>query len=544
MRFPIRAGLAAISLVLIFPASLVGGRDVSAAGEQPPGPDRYAVISQEFMKYAWWLARWSASYIACQIEIEHDGLPRDGEVYDACGQPLYDEWIATPSCEASSTDPGTCSGYYLHFVKAEAASRQVPAQLPPPVVWVTLDGCIPYASTHRCDASPTLVLTGEEPVSGYSILRLEGTVEDTPFTCDPICQVDLGPTDEDGLLIRFWAYSSYGDSSETFEARVRVRNTDDPQDPYWYVDVLTTQWRGAAQAPCMQTWNTYPPVGGLTGWLASPDTAIELASSIPFEYLAGNLISHSVVDASVCSDGGLLENGYASVCGLEVARAAVDEWQNRFDGLIISAAQETGIPAQLLKNIFSRESQFWPGVTSGRSEAGLGQMTENGADTMFLWNIPFYEQFCPTVLDPKVCANKVYPDLEEEWDYMELSEVERSLLRAALVSSVNAHCSDCPLGIDLERAEFSVSVFAEMLLANCAQTGMVLDLNYTDDDFIPAYEDLWRFTLVNYNAGAGCLGLAVNETSASGEPLDWEHVSSHLTPACRGAQEYVEDVSR
>jgi hypothetical protein len=29
-----------------------------------------------------------------------------------------------------------------------------------------------------------------------------------------------------------------------------------------------------------------------------------------------------------------------------------------------------------------------------------------------------------------------------------------------------------------------------------------------------------------------------------GEPLDWESVSSHLTPVCQGALDYVSDISR
>jgi hypothetical protein len=407
--------------------------------------------------------------------------------------------------------------------------------LPPPVVWVTLHGCIPYASTHRCDAAPTLVLTGEEPLSSYYILRLEGTVDGKPFTCTPTCQVDLGPTDEDGLLIRFWAYSSYGDSSQAFETSVRMRGTDDPQDPYWYVDVLTSQWRGAPQAPCMDTWQKFPPVGGLDGWLASPDTPLELASTLSYEYLAGNLISHGVVDASACENGGLLENGYATACGTEAARPAMNEWQNRFDNLIFSAAQESGVPAQLLKNIFSRESQFWPGVTLGQPEAGLGQLTEEGADVTLLWNQPFFEQFCPSVLEDATCRLG-YPHITDE---------QRDTLRQALVSSVDAFCPDCPLGLDLGEAEASVSIFAETLLANCAQTSKVLELNYENPgESDVSYEDLWRFTLVNYNAGAGCLGLAVNEAYVYNEPLDWEHVSSHLTPACQGAFDYVNDISR
>jgi hypothetical protein len=533
MNFSRWVGLTATFLFVLLSAASLPGRKVSAAGPQPPGPDRYAVVDEEYIRYVWWLVPWSGSQAACEIRIEHDGLPTGVEVYAACGQALYDKWTVTHPCAASSTDPQSCAGYYLHFVASETASRPVAAPLPPPVVWVSLENCIPYASSHRCDGLPTLVLTGEEPLAGYSILRLEGFVDDRPFVCDPICQVDLGPTDSDGMLIQFWAYSSYGDSSQVFRARVRVSGSDDPADTSWYVDVLSSQWRGAPIAPCALTWNQFPPVGGLTGWLSSPDTPAELASNISYEYLAGNLIRSGAVDAGDCPDGGLLENGYASACGSEAARPAVEEWQNRFDSLIFTAAQEVGVPAQLLKNIFSRESQFWPGVTPQRPEAGLGQLTDNGADTTLLWNRPFFEQFCPGVLDDSTCR-RGYPHLEEQ---------QRALLRAALVQSVDAFCPDCPLGIDLAEAESSVSIFAETLLANCSQMGMVLDLNYPNPNPLPSYEDLWRFALVNYNAGPGCLGLAVDATAEDGEPLDWAHVSTHFTPVCSGALDYVNDIA-
>jgi hypothetical protein len=152
-----------------------------------------------------------------------------------------------------------------------------------------------------------------------------------------------------------------------------------------------------------------------------------------------------------------------------------------------------------------------------------------------LWNQPFFEQFCPSVLEDATCRLG-YPHITDE---------QRDALRQALVSSVDAFCPSCPLGLDLGEAEASVSIFAETLLANCAQTCKVLELNYENPgESDVSYEDLWRFTLVNYNAGAGCLGLAVNEAYVYNEPLDWEHVSSHLTPACQGAFDYVNDISR
>jgi hypothetical protein len=391
---------------------------------------------------------------------------------------------------------------------------------------------------------PTLVLTGEEPLKGEHITGLAGDVDGTPFTCDAICQVDLAPTDNNGSNLDFWASSSYGDSSEEFQARVRVTKSDDPSDQAWYTDVLSTQWHGDVLAGCSQIWDIFPPVGGTPDWLSTPQRPEDLATKVSYEYLSANLIKKGVVDTSTCENGGLFANGLANTCGLEMARPAVNDWQNRFDELIFTAAQQTGVSAKLLKNIFARESQFWPGAAPDHLEAGLGQMTEGGADAVLTWNPSFYEQFCPSVLDEAECKSKIYPRPEEGWEGIGLDDAERSLLRGALVKSVDAVCPDCSLGIDLKKTDFSVSVFAQTLIASCKQTGMVVDINYGNAQGKAAsYEDLWRFTLVNYNAGPGCLGLAVDATSRMGEPLDWEHLSSHLTPACQGALNYVNDLS-
>jgi hypothetical protein len=618
MGIRFRAGWTATTLLFVIAAvSAFRTWRVSAAGENPPGPDRVAVVTQDYTSYEWWLTGWEDNKVACSITIDHEGAPTNGEIYATCGATIYEKWMATKSCETSEENPETCTGYYLVFFKSEPAQREViasftqnytsyewwlvdwknnkvaclimtdhggtptnweiyttcgptlyriwstslscetseenietctgyylvffksePAQRevsvvqPPPVVWVTLEGCEPVNSTFRCDKLPTLILTGEEPMEGEHITNIGGRLDGVTFTCDPVCQVDLAPTEEKGLTLEFWANSSYGDSSVLFTARVRVVASDEPGDHSWYVDVLSTQWRGAELAGCSQTWDVFPPVGGVPVWLSTPPRAEDLATSIPYEYLAANLIKHGVVDTSACTDGGLLEDGLVSPCGLQTARSAVNDWQNRFDTLIINAAQDTGVPAQLLKSIFSRESQFWPDGAISHPEAGLGQMTDGGADTTFLWNQPFYEQFCPSVLDGALCGG----------GYVHLNADQQVTLRKALVDSVKASCPDCALGIDMGRADKSVGIFAESLIANCNQAGMVVDLNNTKNAPV-AYEDLWKFTLVNYNAGPGCLGLAVNMTSAIGEPLNWKNVSSHLTPACKGALNYITDIS-
>ena len=543
MRIRLKIGWVAIALMVLLTSMVFFGiREVLAAGNQPPGPDRYIVIMQKYTKYEWWLTRWADNQVVCSLEIDHEGLPTGGEIYDTCGQALFDKWIVTDSCPPA---PGEkCYGYYLQLVNTQPAQRKVGVKQPPPVVWVTLNGCIPYKSTFRCDALPTLVLTGEEPLEGQHITGLSGNVDGKPFSCDPICQIDLVPTNDNGMSLEFWAYSSYGDSSEIFTARLRVARSEDPADQAWYADVLSTQWHGDILAGCSQIWDKFPTVGGISDWLSTPQRPEDLATDVTYEYLAASLINHGVVDASACDQSGLLPYGFASTCGVEAARPAVREWQSRFDSLIFSAAQQTGVPARLLKSIFARESQFWPGALPDHPEAGLGQMTEGGADVVLMWNPSFYEQFCPTILDQSVCKLKIFPQPEDTWQGIGLDDVERSLLRNALVRSVNSICPDCSNGIDLEKADYSVGVFAQTLIANCKQTGKVIDMNYSSaPGEASSYEDLWRFTLVDYNAGPGCLGLAVDETSTQGEPLDWEHLSSHLTPACQGALDYVNAVS-
>jgi hypothetical protein len=241
------------------------------------------------------------------------------------------------------------------------------------------------------------------------------------------------------------------------------------------------------------------------------------------------------VDASACPDGGLVPGGGVNQCGLEKARPAVIEWQNQFDQLILSTAQETAVPAQLLKNLFARESQFWPGTYQGAPDVGLGQLTEDGADTILLWNPSFYEQFCPMVYSKDTCGG----------GYMHLTEEQQVQLQRALVGSVNATCEDCPLGIDLARADFSVVVFAHSMIANCQQAGQVVR-NYSGQapGNVASYEDLWKFTLVNYNAGGGCLAEGITRALGEGLALTWDNVSPFLLGACSGSINYVNDISK
>lgn len=511
-------------------------RGAAAPPNDPPGPDRFSVTTVDYTKYTWWMLDWGKTDPECVIEIDHEGMPTPGDVYVDCGEDLYTIWLEQKPC--SEFDVTLCDGVYFVLVDSQPAQKEISTKLPAPVVKVEIENCEPVytSSTNICETEPILVLTGVEPLPGYNIIGIEGLYENQAFNCGPICRLKLPVTGEEGRTIQFWAYSSYGDSSDTFSAIVRVAETNagDPDHSYWYVDVLSSQWVGVPVASCVQTWEVLPPVGGPPAWLSTPTQSEQLGTEIPYNYLAANLIKNNVVDASFCEDNGLLPDGGANNCGMEAARPAVTEWQNQFDSLILNVAKESGVPAHLLKNLFAKESQFWPGI-GNKKDVGLGQLTEHGADTTLLWNPPFFYQFCPLVMDSAECSK----------GYLHLDEEQQVYVRQALIAAVNASCENCPLGIDVDRANFSIGVFAHTLLANCEQAGqLVKNVSGQTAGKASTYEDLWKFTLVNYNAGPGCLGDALQATDDENLELTWENVSSQLTPACVGAVDYVNDISQ
>ena len=508
------------------------------APNPPPGPDRFTVLTVEYKAFEWQLATWKNQKSICTVMIDHEGMPLPWEIYRDCGEAIYATWIVQDPCMANNKK--ACKGYYVFPTDSYMEEKQIPLELEPASAWITIEDCEPVksTSTNICENEPTLVITGQEPLPDESITRIEGTYDGEPFSCnEETCKFSIPETAEEGVTVEFWSYSTYGDSSIIYSAQVRVQTADEgnPDQMYWYVDVLSTQWLGQSAATCAASWDVFPPVGGPPNWLATPKQSEELSSDIPYTYLATNLIQQGAVDASACADSGLPPGGGVNQCGLEVSRPAVTEWQNQFDKLILSTAKETAVPARLLKNLFARESQFWPGVYEGVPDVGLGQLTERGADTTLFWNDAFYKQFCPMIYPEDTCGD----------GYMHLEEEQQVELRRALVGSVNATCEDCPLGLDLAQADFSVVVFAHTMLANCEQTGQVIR-NYTGNapGTAASFEDLWKFTLVNYNAGGGCLAEGI--THAQGESLDltWENVSPFLTGACSGAIDYVNDISK
>jgi len=498
---------------------------------------RFTTVIVPYTQYEWWLINWTDNSVLCRVLIDHEGLPTFEDVSLDCGSDLANRWFGTPPCNKENIQ--NCAGVYVFLFSTTPKEREVLVELPAATVWVSLEGCSPIPPTNFCSSLPSLTFTAEEPLPEHRILSIQGSYDGQAFFCEgSICTMPLRVSPILGSTIVFWANSSYGDSSEHYLAQVRVVDTGVTQQPGgqgWYVDVISSQWQGPSLASCAAIWEAFPPIGTPPTWIASPDHFELLASEKPYYYLAGRLIVQGLVDVADCPGGGLLSSGYADACGLEKSRPILEEWQNQFDQRIIDVSQETGVPAQLMKNLFAQESQFWPGVFRVPYEFGLGQITEKGADTVLIWNSDFFNQFCPLVLSEEACQG----------GYLSLSTRDQAVLRGALALQARADCPDCPTGIDLSNAHFTVSLFANTLTANCAQVARTI---YTATNMmagrVATYEDLWRFTIANYHAGPGCTSYAIHQAWMSPEGLTWPSVASFFTDACQGAVPYVEQITR
>jgi hypothetical protein len=285
---------------------------------------------------------------------------------------------------------------------------------------------------------------------------------------------------------------------------------------------------------CARIWQSQPPPY-YPNWLSTPQTADELATSNDYLFLAGRLIDNGVVDARNCPSGGLESNGYANQCGMEASRTQVIYWQNQFDPMILLSAYEIGIPATLMKNLFARESQFWPGTFLYPREYGLGQITNQGIDTLFLWSPTFYNEFCPKIFRAETCSKP----------YIRLSEETKALLRGAVIARIAADCPECPTGVDLEKTEQSIPVFTEAVQANCVQVGQIV--TYVTG-YVPGavvtYQDLWRLTIANYHAGSGNVAFAIYKTWDQTKALAWDDIIYRFPKEVRYIVKYVGDIAQ
>jgi hypothetical protein len=501
-----------------------------------PSPKRQSTVIETYTEHEWWLLAWADNSLACTVLTDQEGLPSLAEVKADCG--VYKTWNEQPLCfaAANGADASVCAGYYLFYIGSYPAEREVVVDLLPASVSLGLPGCSEGGVGEKilCADLPLFRLVGMEPLAKYQITQVHYERLNHSGVCEgAVCELPPRPTPSWGEHITFWADSSYGDSSEKYDAFVRVQRN---ADGLWQVDVLSKQVSGIRTQAAALEWQAFPLLGENPEWLSYPSDAAALASSEPYQYLAGQLIQAGAIDASSCAGGGLLFDGYASQCGLESATGEVVAWQNRFDATIFEVADRYALSPQLLKNLIAQESQFWPGwYEVSPHEFGLARLTETGTDALFRWNEGLYASFCRQILSEEVCAG----------GYNRLLTVHQEMLRGALATLVNVFCEPCQYGFDLGRVDFGIEVLAQSLLANAAQVEQIF-VNLTGEEAgaSSSYKDLWRFTLVDYNAGAGCLAAAIKATIKGHAELNWVNVSANLVDRCWDAIGYVENIAK
>ncbi|KPL76897.1 hypothetical protein ADN00_09870 [Ornatilinea apprima] len=460
----------------------------------------------------WQLLLWSDGSTVCDLYLKHDQWPSQGDVQYSCGNEILEQWLLTPACSAASGS--ACRGLLLRFVGKTPLTYTEEIALPPMQLRLEPLNCTPG---EWCPTRPLVRLSAAEPLDGYQIKSVHARVEGVEKAFyDSSGQFNLPLTGEQGSWLEVWAESSYGDRSEI--ARLRYRNVASPDGGQFHLDLLSEPWRDQTASGSL-LWNLFAPVdGSLPRVLQQPQSAQELATDQEYLYLAGYLIQSGKADASACPDGGLYLGGSASPCGVEAAAGQTRAWQNQYDAQIYQAALKYNVPARALKGMIAQESQFWS-AASGPYERGLGHVTSDGVDMLLIWNVDYYLQVCQTMYQEQACAG----------GYASLPEENQRMLRKAVLDKLGG-----PEELD---------VLAAMLLASASQTGqMVANLSRQEPMYTTTYTDMWKLSIANYHAGAGCTAEAITRAIENKQPITWDAAAAQLSPQCQQAQMYIEKV--
>jgi len=472
-----------ILLLLLIPTT-------TARADAGPGEDlgRYEIVDEDCIIYIWQLMAWADLQPVCSFWLYNEGPPTASEVRAFCGAELSAAWYQSPQISPSGDLPDR--GYYVLLEKLANTTCKTRHSLPPVKFNYEISGS-------------NLEIWAAEPIPDENIIKISGMMGAYPFEClGDHCSLIIPPTGSRGIEISIQATSTQS-ATPTKSIYLYIRH--DQGSP----EIVDDHNGSAAQ----RSWGSFldpdPP-----DWLAQDPQP----SSVGYVYLAGRLISTGLVDASSCHNGGLLYIGYSSICGLDQAWPLVVEFQNKLDPEISQAADAAGIPGQLLKRVIAIESQFWPDqhINWGAAgEAGLGQLTHNGADTLLLWDWDAYQAACLPLFGPE-CGFR----------YSRLDDWQRSAIQNEIMKDP------------------SLEILARALAANAAQAGQIIrDLTDNRPGAFMDHQDLWRATLVNYNAGPGCLRASLRDMIQAGYVPAWSSLATSLGALCPAAVGYVERVA-
>src|SRR4030042_590544 len=215
-----------ILVYLFLIINLTGTGAVRAAGDTSGEIARKSTIVITYTRYEWWLLQWSNNNLLCHVYIDHEGWPTAEEVLTDCGGTIYKQWINSQACSGlgeGDISPSGCVGLYLYFIGSAPAEKTIEVDLPPSEISIALSGCIPVPPENLCQTIPSLHFEGTEPLPNEQITAIHVKLDGVETTClGNTCDVLLHPTRLIGTTVEFWADSSFGDSSATFTALVRV----------------------------------------------------------------------------------------------------------------------------------------------------------------------------------------------------------------------------------------------------------------------------------------------------------------------------------
>jgi hypothetical protein len=512
--------------LLLFSSERSNAQDGGSSG-------RYHTIEIDTPQYIWELVSNSDGQVICRIIVDHPNRPTQDEISMLCAQEIYPPVVlptfpptmeaGTPvgptptSAVAAATPVATAVPFDLdNFFQGAtlrlAAVRQLKRTIQIPLPDMILHVSDPVGSVGQA----YIIISAYEPVYDQRITGIFGEINGQNFQCrGNRCQVPV----RGNAILAFWAESSLGDKSRQYVATLREVTTDQGRR----IELTSRDTEVVFQDSCAIVW-------GMTNydipdWAVFPPTPDDLRIMKPFQFLSAQLLSARIVDASDCPGQGFYENGAPNPCGLERASRTVIEWQNQYDVPIWDSGLRLGVPPRLIKALFEKETQFWPG-NSGRGidEYGLGQLSQAGADVALRWDNELFNSICKGLL------------LDCSTLYASLPGWLQATLRGGVMRAINADCPDCPNGVDLARAYDSVPIFTRILRANCHQVKFLAERR----DVKPSYEDMWRFTLVSYHSGYQCLNEALFYTRFNRMEPNWENVSGFLK--CPGATAYVDSV--
>lgn len=368
-----------------------------------------------------------------------------------------------------------------------------------------------------CDVQPELrfSLTYLDYDGSDYVMHIQMGEKHYEFPSSP-AEIEVSATGDDGVEVMYWVESAttgsiYG--QDTFRMRYVQENNQS------VFQLLGKQWEADIPSAAL-IWEIFPPVENFEdGWAKIIEDPDDLDTDVNYTLLAGRLIWDGIVIPDACGDSGLLANGAATTCGMEVAREKVIEWQNKHNQDIQEASLKALVPARLLKGVIGQESQFY--AKWGLSEEyGLGMLTEHGVDMLLQWNEPYFFYKCSLVYGADYC----------EQGYLNITDDQRAVLISYIMKDI---------GTDDE-----YEVMAEALYASCVQTNYIVSY-YTDEapSDVADYETLWRISLGVYHAGFGCMSDAVlNAWDEDGDNLTWDNIATYLVGDCNSAIDYFDKV--